>query len=80
MGNKASSDHKGAEQATPINDVCPICSTPGARTAYSLPRFDLLVCSHCTHLFSNLKVTAGSFLAVWLAVLLEVIRRYWVLM
>ena len=61
MGTKASSDHKVAEQAIPINEVCPICSTPGARTAYSLPRFDLLVCSHCTHLFSNLKVEPESY-------------------
>ena len=41
--------------------TCQICSKPGAYVEMSLPRFDLLRCPNCTHLFSRLKVAAETY-------------------
>ena len=41
--------------------ACPICSAPSSGVAYSLPRFDLLVCPQCTHLYSKLKVEPEAY-------------------
>lgn len=63
MATETNPDQKGAPGEgihTPA-DVCPICSSRGARADYSLPRFDLLVCPHCTHLFSRLKVEPEAY-------------------
>ena len=37
-------------------DQCKLCLTPRAKLAFKTPRFDLLVCSECRHLFSYVKV------------------------
>jgi 2-polyprenyl-3-methyl-5-hydroxy-6-metoxy-1,4-benzoquinol methylase len=59
VATKASS---GPEQQEHLRSTtCPICSTQNAREAYALPRFNLLVCANCTHLFSNLKVEPESY-------------------
>jgi 2-polyprenyl-3-methyl-5-hydroxy-6-metoxy-1,4-benzoquinol methylase len=42
-------------------ETCQICFTPGAYVEMSLPRFDLLRCTTCTHLFSRLKVAAEMY-------------------
>ncbi len=52
-------DRPGA-QSNPV-ECCPVCGAPCSGTAYSLPRFDLLVCPVCTHLFSRLKVEPEAY-------------------
>ena len=63
MSNKTSTIQRGTTQGSNNTEGCPICSSHGVRVAYSLPRFDLLLCPHCTHLFSHLKVEPESYQA-----------------
>lgn len=53
---------------------CQICSAPGSRVVMGLPRFDLLRCANCTHLFSRLKVASESYGAEYF---LEANAEHW---
>ena len=60
MDTKTNAVESGTSQAGDVQ-VCPICAAAGAKAMYTLPRFELLVCPHCTHLFSDLKVTPEAY-------------------
>ena len=60
MDTKTNAVESGTSQAGDVQ-VCPICAAAGAKAIYTLPRFELLVCPHCTHLFSELKVTPEAY-------------------
>jgi 2-polyprenyl-3-methyl-5-hydroxy-6-metoxy-1,4-benzoquinol methylase len=57
-----------------IAEVCPVCGTQCTDIAYTLPRFNLLVCPGCTHLFSQLKVEPEAYEADYF---LEANAEHW---
>ena len=66
--------HDGDGTQKSATSTCPICLGDSASPAYKFPRFDLLICPQCSHLFSILKVAPEAYEAEYF---LEANKEHW---